>query len=154
YDDLKPYYAEAERLYGLSGCGEDDFGPLEKPAEDFPARTIPLKPVNDRLLAAGRARGLKPFRLPLAIDFGRCLQCPVCPGYVCPTGARRSSAQLVDDAVAAGAPLEVRTNVEVECLTTNGRGEFDGVRLRDRATGRAEVCRARRYVLAAGAIGS
>src|SRR5262245_41020268 len=63
YEDLAPYYDEAERLYGLSGCSEDDFGPLAKPAQGFPAKSAPLKPVNRRLIAANRARGLKPFRL-------------------------------------------------------------------------------------------
>src|SRR5262245_60186089 len=153
YDELAPYYAEAERLYGVTGCAEDDFGPLEKPARGFPAAAIPTKPVNRRLVAANATRGLKPFRLPLAIDFDRCLQCPVCPGYVCPNGARRSSAHLVESATAGG-NLTVRTGAEVESLTADGGGSFDGVRVRDRATGDETVYRARRYVLAAGAIAS
>jgi choline dehydrogenase-like flavoprotein len=153
YEDLEPYYSEAERLYGLSGSGED-FGPLQKPACGFPSETIPLQKVNRRLMEANEARGLKPFRLPLAIDFDRCLRCDVCPGYVCPTGARRSSGQLVEQTVARGAPLHVMTDVEVEGLSTNGRGAFDGVRLRDRSTGGRTLYRARRYALAAGAIHS
>jgi choline dehydrogenase-like flavoprotein len=154
YKDLEPFYTEAEELYGLSGCSEDDFGPLQKPAQGFPAKAFIVKPVNRKLMEANKARGLKPFRLPLAIDFARCLQCGVCPGYICPNGARRSSTQLVEAAVASGAPLHVRTGVEVECLTADGRGKFNGVRLCDRSTGEREVYRARRYVLAAGAIGS
>jgi choline dehydrogenase-like flavoprotein len=60
----------------------------------------------------------------------------------------------VERAVAANAPLRVLTNVEVEDLASDGRGEFSGVRVCDRATGRRTVYRARRYVLAAGAIAS
>ncbi|MBV9123791.1 MAG: GMC family oxidoreductase, partial [Planctomycetes bacterium] len=56
--------------------------------------------------------------------------------------------------VADQAPLQVLTNVEVEDLTRDGRGQFDGVRLRERSTGTRRVYRARRYVLAAGAIHS
>lgn len=153
YDDLEPYYTEAERLYGLSACGTDDFSPLERPARGL-ADTLPLHPVNGRLATAAQARGLKPFRLPLAIDFARCLQCGVCPGYVCPTGARRSAAQLVDEAVARGDPLHVRTGVEVEGLNPRGARGFDGILLRDRVSGRQELLRARRYVLAAGALAS
>ncbi len=60
------------------------------------------------------------------------------------------------DQAAAGARLEVMTGTEAEVFCTNGRGQVDGVRVRvrDRATGRAGVYRARRYVLAAGAVGS
>src|SRR5262249_19600971 len=99
FDDLAPFYQDAEELYGLSGCNDDDFGPLERPAHGFASASIPIKNVNRRLIAANSARGLKPFRLPLAIDFSRCLECPNCPGYVCPNGSRRSSTDLVDTAV-------------------------------------------------------
>jgi choline dehydrogenase-like flavoprotein len=154
YDDLVPFYTQAEGLYGLSGCSDDEFAPLEKPAQGFPAAAIPVKTINRRLMDANVSRGLRPFRLPLAIDFTRCLQCPVCPGYICPNGARRSSAHVIESAVAEGAPLTVLTNAEVECLTADGRGQFNGVSVRDRATGAHTVYRAGAYVLAAGAIQS
>src|ERR1700722_4838725 len=32
----EPYYSEAERLYGVAGRGDDDFGPLQKPALGYP----------------------------------------------------------------------------------------------------------------------
>src|SRR5262249_37542990 len=75
-------------------------------------------------------------------------------GYVCPTGARSSSAQLVERAVADGLPLRVLANVEVERLILDGPGMAAGVGLLDRATGERTVRRARCYVLAAGAISS
>jgi choline dehydrogenase-like flavoprotein len=93
-------------------------------------------------------------RLPLAIDPERCLRCGACAGYVCPTGARGSAAQLVEGGVADGLPLRVQTNVEVERLLLNEPGEIDGVSVLERATGERRILRARRYVLAAGAIGS
>jgi choline dehydrogenase-like flavoprotein len=154
YDALEPYYAEAERLYHVAARAADDFGPLGKPRDGFPADPPPLHPINRRLMAANEARGLKPFRLPLAIDFPSCLGCGNCAGYLCPTGARRSSAQLLEWAASGGAGPEVLTNTEAESFCKDGRGQVDGVQVRDRATGRRAVYRARRYVLAAGAIGS
>jgi choline dehydrogenase-like flavoprotein len=154
YDDLEPYYTEAERLFGVAGPAADDFGPLARPSGGYPAPPRPLEPINRRLVSANRARGLKPFRLPLAIDFARCLGCGSCPGFLCPTGARRSAAQLVDAAVAGGARLRLQTGVEAERLVRDGGGRVAGVLARDRATGERTVYRARRYVLAAGALGS
>lgn len=148
YDDLEPYYNEAETLYHVSGASEDDFGPLQKPAR-FPHDAIPLKPINRKLIEANRARGLRPFRLPLAIDFRRCLECHSCPGYVCPNGARQSSAQLLDNG-----SVEVMTGVDVERFSRNARGAVDGVCVRNRDSGERAIYRARRYALAAGAIGS
>lgn len=154
YDTLEPYYTRAEMLYGVSGCGEDDFGPLQKPRHGFPGKPIPPKPINQRLISANKARGLNPFSLPLAIDFTRCLQCPACPGFICLNGARRSSAQLVEQAVADNLPLHVLTGVEVESLPQDAQGQVRGVRVYDRSTGRRMEYRAKRYALASGAISS
>jgi choline dehydrogenase-like flavoprotein len=154
YQALEPYYGEAERLYGVSGCTEDDFGPLHKPAQAFPERSIPLKPINQALVAASQARGLKPFRLPLAIDFSRCLLCSACPGYICPNGARHSSADLVERARAERLPLHVITHAQVEGLVKDAHGQVGGVSVTDRTNGQRSFYRARRYALAAGAIGS
>jgi choline dehydrogenase-like flavoprotein len=154
YQALEPYYTEAETLYGVSGCSDDDFGPLQKPRHLLANGSLPIKPINQQLMAANRARGLRPFRLPLAIDFARCLQCSACPGYICPNGARRSSAHLAEKAIADNLPLHVCTNVEVDGLARDPRGQVEGVCFQDRSTGRRSTYRARRYALAAGAIGS
>jgi choline dehydrogenase-like flavoprotein len=152
--DLEPYYSEAETLFGVAGSNEDDFGPLQRPRHGFPQPSIPVKPINQRLMESNRAKGLKPFRLPLAIDFSRCLQCGTCPGYVCPTAARRSTTHLVEQARTSGSSLEVMTNTEHEEFVRDAAGSVCGVRVRDRATGQRRTYRAARYVLAAGAIGS
>jgi choline dehydrogenase-like flavoprotein len=152
--ELEPYFTEAEALYCVSGSIEDDFGPLQKPRHGFPRPSVPVKPINQQLMARNRAKGLRPFRLPLAIDFSRCLQCGTCPGYVCPTGARRSTTHLAEQAQASGFPLEVMTNTEHEWFIKDGKGDVCGIRVRERSTGQRRSYRAGRYVLAAGAIGS
>ena len=154
YDELEPYYEKAERLFGVAGNGAEDYGPLQKPMGAYPHEPLPLHPINERLMAANRASGLRPFRLPLAIDPSRCLRCGACAGYVCPTGARGSAGQLVEQAIADGLRLSVRTGVEAERLLVNGAAGIAGVELLDRASGKRETVRGRRYVLAAGAIGS
>jgi choline dehydrogenase-like flavoprotein len=146
YEDLEPQYTEAERLFTVAGRNDDDFGSLPRPSGGFPNQPLPLHPINERLMATNRQHGLRPFRLPLAIDSSRCLQCCACPGYICPTGARRSSAQLLDQPDLNG--LRVITNTQAERLAP------DGIHALDRSTGDHAVYRARRYVLAAGAIGS
>lgn len=154
YRDLEPYYTEAEQLYGVAGCGEEDFGPLQKPALGFPGAPLPLHPLNQRLIAANRKVGLHPFRLPLAIDSSRCLGCGACAGYVCPTGARSSAARLLESASRQGHALEVRTHIEVERLARERGTRATLISVLDRSNGRRDQYRARRYAVAAGAIGS
>ena len=151
YEDLEPFYTEAERLYGVSASREGDYGPLPAPRGSV-AASAPLHPINQRLVAANERHGLQPFRLPLAIDFDRCLQCNVCPGYLCPTGARRSAAHLLEST-----ELErgtILSNTEAERIRLDGKGNPDGVEAVERTTGKRTVYRASRYVLSAGAIGS
>jgi choline dehydrogenase-like flavoprotein len=154
YEDLEPYYSEAENLYRVSGPNEDDFGPLGKPLQGYPRRPLALKPINRRIMTANRARGLKPFRLPLAIDFERCLQCPACPGYVCLNGSRQSAAHLLDSAARDGLQIEVRTGVEAERFDWSARGTVAAIRTRNLKSNEHEILRAKTYALAAGAIGS
>src|SRR5262249_55586195 len=144
---------EAERLYGVAGAVDDELAPLGKPRTGFANEPLPLQPINNRLISANRRRGLKPFRLPLAIDPHRCQRCASCAGFVCPTGARSSAAQLLPPS-SPSSSLHVLTGVEADQFTRNGGGNVDGVRVRERATGKEHVLRARRYVLAAGALTS
>ncbi len=153
YRELEPYYGEAERLYGVAGSGEA-FGPLGRPADGYLHQAIPLQPINRKLMAANQARGLRPFRLPLAIDPNRCLRCASCAGFLCPTGARISSAQLLGSMIPDGPQPEVLTGVEADRFLRNGKGKVDGVRVRNRKTGEEHIFRARHYVLAAGALAS
>ncbi|MCA9103718.1 MAG: GMC family oxidoreductase, partial [Planctomycetales bacterium] len=113
YDELAPYYDQAERLFRVAATRGDDYDPLQRPHADVDARVLPIAPVNERLMAANRAQGLRPMRLPLAIDTRQCERCASCAGFLCPHGARRSAAQLLDDA-AADHLLHVATNTEVE----------------------------------------
>jgi choline dehydrogenase-like flavoprotein len=154
YDELESYYKRAEELYHVSGEVSDDFGPLQKPAQKFPHETLPLKPINERLMNGNRAGGLKPFLLPLGIDFDICYQCEACPGYICPNGARISAGQVVDAAARETSRLEVRTGVDVERFERSGEESIAGVRVIDRSSGERNLLTAKRYVLAAGAIGS
>src|SRR5262249_10495860 len=75
-------------------------------------------------------------------------------GYICPNGARRSSAHVLESAAAAAAPLEVMSNVEADRFVRNGREGVSGLRCHERSTGKELFLRARRYVLGAGAVGS
>jgi choline dehydrogenase-like flavoprotein len=154
YGDLEPHYTEVERLYGVAGRGEEDFGPLQKPAVGYPKDPLPLHPLNQELIAANRRHGLHPFRLPLAIDSSLCLRCGVCAGYICPTGARSSAAQLLERAIAEGLPLTIQTDVEVERLVTEPGTGSTLISVLHRTSARRSAYRARRYALGAGAIGS
>ncbi len=154
YEALASHYDRAEQLFGVTNPASEDFDPLQSPGTQLNGEPIPLAPINRHLVASSRSAGWKPFRLPLAINGKTCLRCAACAGYVCPNGSRRSGADLLRDATAGDGSLhliegtetlEFRRGLDGAVTSVLTHGESDGVR---------REFYAKRYVLAAGALGS
>lgn len=164
YETFVPFFRAAERLYrvadatpgpesqSLPRIAEDLALPESAETSEFPG--LPLAEINSRLMTSARKASLNPWRLPLAIESSRCLRCDHCAGFVCPTGARRSSAQLVHESIARGEPLTLMQGFEAERLERGTNGKLRGVWVRNRTDGAMNLIRAKRYALSAGAIGS
>src|SRR5215475_6070748 len=66
YAELEPWYAQAERLFGVHGQAGDD--PTEPPRSGpYPFPPIPHEPLMDELAQSFRSLGLKPFHMPSSI---------------------------------------------------------------------------------------
>jgi choline dehydrogenase-like flavoprotein len=100
YDELEPYYTEAERLYQVHGTrGEDPTEPAATAPYAYPA--VSHEPRMQQLHDSLAAAGLRPFHTPLGImlDEGnpqtsRCIRCNSCDGFACLVKAK-SDAQVV-----------------------------------------------------------
>jgi choline dehydrogenase-like flavoprotein len=89
YDDLEPYYAEAEKLYLVHGqAGED---PTEPPRSGpFPYPAVSHEPRIQQLHDDFVSTGHQPFHLPVGVDLneedpeqGRCVRCAKFDGFPC-----------------------------------------------------------------------
>jgi choline dehydrogenase-like flavoprotein len=93
YADLAPYYDVAERLMGTHGLAGED--PIEPPRSGpFPYPAVPHEPVIEDVAARLRAKGLRPFHLPQAVDRhdgGSCIRCRTCDGFACKLGAKNDA---------------------------------------------------------------
>jgi len=95
--ELAPYYDQAEALYGVRG-GRDPLaraaalpGAAPGPLPPLPAPP-PISPAGADLMAWLTARGLHPYRLPLACADAP--GCATCQGLLCPQGGcKRDAAQ-------------------------------------------------------------
>jgi choline dehydrogenase-like flavoprotein len=154
YDELAPYYDQAERLYGVRGAAGED--PSEPPrAGPYPHPPVADEPSIAELRARLAALGLKPFSLPLAIDLDRWLAHGRTPWDAFPDtcGGKR------DAETAALAPVLERSNV---CLRTGVElrrliAAPDGKRIESAEVVEAGAIRriaAPLFVLSAGAVNS
>ncbi len=156
YADLEPHYAEAELLLGVAGTGGDPTGPPR--SSPYPGAPAPYGR-SAQLLALGASRlGLRPFPLPLAINFdgqqGRaaCERCSTCDLFPCRRGAK-------NDMAVAVLPLAQRAGAVVRDRAVAGRlvverGRVSGVEYLDLRAQRQRLVRCSACVVSAGAIAS
>lgn len=124
YDELEPYYALAERLFGVRGAAGGD--PTDPPrSQAYPHGPIPDEPVIARLRQALLRQGLHPFVMPAAIDFGeggRCVRCATCDAFPCRIDAKGDAETcLLRPALKKGG-VTLMTGARVTRLATDASG--------------------------------
>ena len=155
YDEMEPYYAEAERLIGVAG----DAG--ANPYAEWRSGPYPMPPGADMFGAvltsdAATDLGLHPYRAPTGVNSvpydGRpaCNNCGFCAFYGCPIEAKGDPVAPLRNALRTGR-CEIRADSYVEriLLDTTGR-QARGVRYIDLERQPHEVS-ARVVVVAGGA---
>jgi choline dehydrogenase-like flavoprotein len=157
YDDLEPFYSAAETLLGIAGPVS---GGATEPYHSaaYPQTLGRLTATAQRLHDAAARLGLRPYRLPLAINFdeqnGRapCTACPYCDGFACLIAAKNDIAtHVIPRLLHRGLRVEANTTV-IRLHAARGRvSAVEAVRVR---TGEIVRFRPGTVVLAAGSLGS
>jgi choline dehydrogenase-like flavoprotein len=155
YEELAPYYDEAEKAMWVHGkVGAD---PTEPPrgAYAFPPveNEGPIAWLQQRL----EKQGLKPFPLPVAIDQGpdgRCRKGSPCDGFPCKIRAKGDGENsFLRPAKRAKKDIELVTEAQVHRLEHDERGSRI-VAAEIEHQGQRHRVEARHFVLAAGAVNS
>jgi len=156
YADLRPYYVQAEALLEVHGQAGVD--PFEPPGlRGYPFAPVALTAPAQRIFQAGKALGLRPFQLPMALNFSNaertlCIQCLTCDGFPCKIAAKNdTTATLLKCAQEAGA--SVVAGVQVGQVVLSG-DRVRGLMCADRASKRVFEVAAPVVVLGAGALQS
>jgi choline dehydrogenase-like flavoprotein len=159
YDEMEPYYAEAERLSRVHGARGED--PTEPPASGpYPHPAVSHEPRIQALAEDFGANGLRPFHTPLGIMLdeqnGRtspCIRCETCDGFACLIGAKSDAQVVAVDPALRYDNVTLLTGAYVERLETSASGrEVTGVVVQ--REGRVERYTADVVVAACGAINS
>ncbi|EMA29643.1 GMC family oxidoreductase [Haloarcula japonica] len=152
YDDLRPYYADAERALGVAGDADNPFTPPRDGA--YPLPGFPPS-YSDSLFAEACERlGITMHSVPNARnsepydDRGPCVGYGTCQP-VCPSGAKYDASVHIEDAEAEGTRLIDRAPVQRLETDDDGRVEAAVYATPDGTEHRQT---AREFVIAAGGV--
>src|SRR5262249_45770805 len=159
YEDIEPYYTEAERLYHVHGNRSED--PVEPPASaPYPHPAVSHEPRIQQLSDDFARLGLRPFHVPLGIMLdeanprqSRCIRCDTCDGHPCLVYAKSDAQVCAVDPALEHPNVTLLTGAYVSRLRTSpaGREVTEVVVERGGAT---ETFSAGLVVVSAGAINS
>jgi choline dehydrogenase-like flavoprotein len=128
YDELEPYYTQAEQLYEVHGARGED--PTEPPASaPYPFPAVSHEPRIQQLSDDLEAAGYHPFHAPCGIrlteanmPFSKCVRCSTCDGFPCLVHAK-SDADVLGVRPALEHPnVTLLTNAKAVKLDTNESG--------------------------------
>ena len=158
YDDLEPWYLEAEKLYHVHGTRGED--PTEAEASGpYPYPAVSHEPRMQQLSDDFARLGLKPFHVPLGVKLleknrkSPCIRCATCDGYPCLVNAKADAHVCAIEPALEHRNVTLLTNAFVSRLETSASGrEVAGVRVTRNGT--EERYEADMVVVSAGAINS
>ena len=162
YEELVPFYEEAERVCGVAGVAE---GPDADPFSSRGGAPFPMPPVPPMYVGLVLANGAKqlgyaPFSTPVALNTqpydGRppCVSCGFCSGYGCTRNAKGSPAVTTLRKALLTQKCQLRYNAHVTRLLVDGSGRHvTGVEYVD-DDGQTQSATAEHVVLAASPIES
>jgi choline dehydrogenase-like flavoprotein len=128
YDEIEPYYTEAEQFYEVHGArGEDPTEPHASAPYPFPP--VSHEPRIQQLSDDLEAAGFHPFHAPCGIrlnesnmPYSACVRCANCDGFVCAVQGK-SDAEVLGVRPALEHPnVELLTNAKAVRLETNEAG--------------------------------
>jgi choline dehydrogenase-like flavoprotein len=128
YDELEPYYTQAELLYQVHGARGED--PTEPPSSaPYPYPAVSHEPRIQQLSDDLAAAGYRPFHAPCGIlldesnpPYSTCIRCANCDGFPCPLHAK-SDAEVIAVRPALEYPnVTLLTDAKAARLVTNDAG--------------------------------
>ena len=142
YQDLEPYYEQAETIFSVSGSTD----PLSKQRQ-HPLKTPPaMAEVDQHFFESFQNSGLNPYRLHLGV---KCLAgCTGCGGIVCQSGCKQDAAECCLVPAANTGRLYILDNTEVISIDAD-RETVNGLSVEKDSI--IKTILARKYILSAGA---
>lgn len=128
YEELEPYYTQAEQLYHVHGLrGVDPTEPPSSAPYSYPP--VSHEPRIQKLFDNLKAAGYHPFPAPCGVmlkekerAFSRCIRCQTCDGFPCLVKAKSDAEMMGVRPALEFSNVTLMTNAHVVKLNTNPNG--------------------------------
>jgi choline dehydrogenase-like flavoprotein len=128
YDDMEPYYTQAEQLYEVHGARGED--PTEPPASaPYPFPAVSHEPRIQQLADDLAKAGHQPFHAPCGVRLvehdmphSACVRCATCDGFPCLVHAKSDAEVLAVRPALEHSNVTMLTNAEAVRLETDAAG--------------------------------
>lgn len=128
YQDLEPYYLQAEQLYQVHGLRGED--PTEGPASGpYPFAPIAHEPRIQEIADSLSKRGYHPFHAPTGVMLNeqvrhnsKCLKCNTCDGFPCLVQAKSDAENICIRPALEQGNVTLLTHAQVKKLKTSASG--------------------------------
>ena len=128
YDEMEPYYTQAEQLYQVHGARGED--PTEPPASaPYPFPAVSHEPRIQQLSDDLEAEGLHPFHAPCGVmlneddmPYSNCVRCATCDGFPCLVHAKSDAEVLAVRPALEHPNVTLLTGARAVALGTNPAG--------------------------------
>ncbi len=156
YDDFEPFYSQAEKLLNVAGVDAADPTEPHRSAK-YPQKPSELSEISQKVGRAAKSIGLRPFQMPLAINYqdnGRtkCKACTTCDTFACAISAKNDLATVILPKLREKG-LALLPNVMATRLNQRG-DQIKTVDCLDKTTEKSFSVSADVVILAAGAMGA
>jgi choline dehydrogenase-like flavoprotein len=128
YEELEPYYSQAEHLYQVHG--EHGVDPTDPPASrPYPAPPLTHEPRIAKLAEDLKTAGYHPFHAPAAVllneadmAYSRCIRCQTCDGFPCLVHAKSDAEIIAVRPAIEHQNVTLLRNAKAVKLETDGSG--------------------------------
>ncbi len=159
YEDFKPFYLKAEKLYEVHGKrGEDPTEPHEEAPYPYPE--VSHEPFVKDIFSKIKEENLNPFHLPLGVrlneqnkDKSLCIRCSTCDGYPCLVDAKSDADRICIVQIIEKDNVSLLVNTKAEELITDETGK-KVIAIKVIQENNEKILKAKNFIVSCGAINS
>lgn len=147
YEDLEPYYCNAEEFLSVGGDPSDTYTPRSKP---FPLAPFPYTNADGLMIDSFQRLGISYAKMPIA-RYAHCVTTGTCK--YCPFGARFSASYVLDkiNDIAKHPNFVLAHDAVATKLIHDSKSTVSGLEYTDTISGERKVTKGKKYILCGGA---